>query len=226
MGLKEMLKRLAKVVAILIIIAVFAIGCGRGQSQTGIWTKFSDMQLPPDIELTNPWTAEGIFKKYLVYRGVLRFQTGGTSTGLFIHPEERFDNEVGSTAEVRMKLLGESKTGHEINVFLLQDGSLEGKVLFFNDRIEIYDQNDLEATYKMDTTDRFHTYRLAIAKHSLEVYVDGGRVSSVTLNNPVSNKMVLFGDASEREGEDINAQIDYIAYSVKGAMAPWREAIK
>ncbi|MFC1990740.1 hypothetical protein ACFLU9_01140 [Chloroflexota bacterium] len=192
----------------------------------GIWTKFNWMQVSPDTEAVSPWQVAGVFETKFASGGILTIETRGTSTGLFTHPEDKFDNAVGSTVEIKMKLLEGPKTDHDASLFSLQDGTREGKISFFNDRIEIRDRNDLKATHDMDTTNGFHIYRLTLVKDKLEVYVDGEKVASVILNTHVTNKALFFGDGSIKEGENLGVQIDYIAYSVDGAIAPEETVIQ
>ncbi len=186
----------------------------------GIWTKFSAMEVLPEAESVRPWTTGGRFETEVASGGVLTIKTSGNATGFLIQPEERFDNAVGTTAEIKLKLVKGAKTDHDASLFSLQDGTFEGKVCFFSRRIEIYDQNTLQATCNVDTTSGFHTYRLCIVKGNFVVYVDGQMFASVTLVNQVPNKAIFFGDFSMGQEENISAQIDYVAYSVKGALAP------
>ena len=136
------------------------------------------------------------------------------------YPIDSFDNATGATAEVKMKILEAPAAGSDGAMFSLIDGSREGKISFYDDRIYIRDSNELKKTYKMDTTDDFHIYRLAIIGRTLKVYVDGAEVASVVLSGTNPDKKILFGDLSNKEGENINAQVEYLAYSVAGALAP------
>ncbi|MFC1990599.1 hypothetical protein ACFLU9_00405, partial [Chloroflexota bacterium] len=174
----------------------------------------------PDTEAVNPLQVAGVFETKFASEGILTIETRGNSPGLFTHPEDKFDNAVGSTVEIKMKLLQGPKTDHDASLFSLQDDTREGKISFFNDRIEIRDQNTLKATHKLDTADGFHIYRLTLVRDRFKVYVDGKKIVSVTLNNRVSNKALFFGDGSIKEGENLGVQIDYIAYSVAGTTVP------
>ncbi|MFC1990574.1 hypothetical protein ACFLU9_00275 [Chloroflexota bacterium] len=194
-------------------------------SDTSMWTIFSEMQVSLENDPTSQWQVSGTFADKTASAGILYIKTNGTLTGLFTHPEERFDNAVGSTVEIKMKLLEGPATDHDASLFSLQDGMREGKISFFSDRIEIRDQNTLRTTHKMDTGDGFHIYRLALVKDTFDVYVDGERVASITLGSQISNKVVIFGDGSIGQGENIGAQIEYIAYSIEGSVTPEGEAV-
>ena len=119
-----------------------------------------------------------------------------------------------------MKILEAPTTGWQGIMFSVIDGKREGKLCFFSDHIEIRDQNELRVKHPMDTGDDFHTYRITILRNIMQVSVDGKEVATVTLSNQVAGKAVLFGDFSDTPGENVNAQVEYLAYSVKGAMAP------
>lgn len=209
------------------MITLLSAGCASTpQSQTENWTKLSDMSLAPDVEPESPWTMNGNgLEVFNVNQGQLTIQTVGTSVGSLTHPEERFDNNVGTTLEIKLKLMAGPTVDHDASLFSLQDGVREGKISFFNDRIEVRDQNDLKETHEMNTTGEFHIYRLVIVRNILEVFVDGEIIASITLDKVTTNKVILFGDVSQKEGENINAEIDYIAYSTEGAKTPLGESI-
>ena len=147
-------------------------------------------------------------------------KTKGTERDRFGAGDEALDNTVGSTVEVRLKLITGPQSGINGAMLALQDGRREGKLSFFDTRIEIIDKNELRAKHLMDTTDGFHTYRMAIMGNTMEVYVDGNRVASVGLGYPVTGKRVLFGDYSDMTGENADMQVHYVAYSVERALRP------
>ena len=192
----------------------------------GIWTELTDMDVLPDMPLSSHWTCEGTFAVKSVAGGVLTLETRGhQATGNLVQEVPQFSNTAGSTAEVKMRLLEAPTTGFQGMMFSLIDGKREGKISFHPDQIKIRDQNDVVAIYPMDTGDDFHTYRMALVKDTLEVYVDGERVASALLSREVTAKRILFGDFSPEVGENMIAQVDYLAYSVEGAVTPEGTAV-
>jgi outer membrane murein-binding lipoprotein Lpp len=170
-------------------------------------------------EKTGEWTEA---------RWGLTLDTTGTGTdpagtGYLI---EGFDNNKGSTAEVKMRISEAPASGSDGAMFSLIDGKREGKISFYDDHINIRDQNEIKAVHWMDTTDDFHTYRIAIVGDTLKLFVDGDKVASVTLSGSSSDKKILFGDLSASEAENLNAQVEYLAYSIEGAMEPHGESVK
>ena len=161
--------------------------------EIGLWTRF--------------------FKSFLI-------KTKGRGIQNIILPEERLDNSKGATVELKMRLSEAPLSGREGAILSLLDGRREGKVSFFQDRLEIRDSNELKAVYRMNPLDGWHIYRLAVVSELLEFYVDGEKVASVTLSNPVGEKKILLGDFSGETGENMNATIDYLAYTVAGALPP------
>jgi hypothetical protein len=185
-----------------------------------MWSKESDMVVLPDRESPRPWGPGGSFDVWQVSDGIFTIKTGGTNTGFLAQGEDGFDNDTGSTVEVKLKLLDASLHGFQGACIALQNGEREGKLSFYPDHIIIRDANTEKASFEMDTMDDFHIYRLAIIEDTLRVYVDGEEVAGVALKNEVNNKAVIFGDLSQEEDENIYAEIDYLAYSAEGAFAP------
>ena len=164
-------------------------------------------------EQTIPWTwTKGGF----VIRTVGK-ENEPAGTG---YPIKEFDNSLGSTLEVKMRILEAPASGFNGGALSLIDGQREGKLSFFNDRIEIRDVNDFRQAYEIDTNDDFHVYRLTIAGDTLKAYVDGMEVAVVTLANSNKERKILFGDFSPEEGENMYAQVEYLAYYVGGAVSP------
>lgn len=180
-------------------------------------TKFSDMRTPPNEERISPWSKHGNFEVAEVSNSKLKLKTTGSNTGLFSHGEGQFDNEVGVTVEVKMKLISASSHGFQGACISVQDGLREAKVTFYPDHISVRDQNAEKATYPMNTMDYFHVYRLAMIRDKLNVYVDGELAASIILENVVKERVVIIGDLSQEDEENIDAVIDYIAYTASGA---------
>ncbi|MBU2008481.1 MAG: hypothetical protein KJ624_01320 [Chloroflexi bacterium] len=190
-----------------------------------IWTMFTDMQMSPDAPPA-AWAGNGTFSVKSVVDGVLTVATRGTDLGHFSQLVPEFDNAVGSTAEVRLKLLDGPKTDSDGAMLSISDGLREAKIAFFTDHINILDQSEFKRFSWMDTTDDFHTYRIAIIGDSLRVYVDGAEVAAATLRQQATGRQVLFGDFSTSAGENMGVRVDYLAYSVNGAKAPDGSSIK
>jgi len=183
-------------------------------------TKFSDMRVPPDEEQVSPWGVNGTFAVKEASKGLVTIRTTGNSIGHFTHTDSRFSNDLGLTIELKMKLLEASERGFQGACIAIQNGARECKITFYPDHISIRDVNTEKATHMMDTTDDFHIYRLVVVKDTARFYVDGELVASVTLSSDISSKLLMFGDLSTEEGENIHAQIDYIAYTAGGAFEP------
>ncbi len=149
-------------------------------------------------------------------------KTSADQESLFTWDDQSINNEVGTTAEVRLRIVKGPTTGKLGMIFSIEDGIREGKVSFFDHHIEMLDQNEVRVVYWMDTGEDLHTYRLTLVKDRLELYVDGERIAVTTLTserNLAVGKIVL-GDIGNRTGENVLAEIEYLAYSPGGAFAP------
>jgi hypothetical protein len=208
---------------VLSLLLLTTTGCGGGgEQEEGIgWTKFSNMEVLPDLEVESPWTSGGGFLTKEVSRGILIFETEGKGLGFFEHPDDSLNNGIGTTAEIKMKFLKcpGKMDYHDAAIFGIQDGTKEGKLAFLSDMIAIYDMNKQRETYPIDTS-AFHTYRICILGDTMDIYVDGKLATSTTLSERVSGKKVFFGDYHPEEGENIKAQIKYVGYSTSGAFSP------
>ncbi len=103
-----------------------------------------------------PWTC-----KLLPFEGqILTISTPGEpekeNLGLSL---AKFDNELGSTAEVKARFLEAPTTGYDGAVFSLLDGAREAKLSFYPDRVTILDQNEVVGSCPIDTGDGFHICR-------------------------------------------------------------------
>jgi len=136
-----------------------------------------------------------------------------------------FDNEVGSTTEVKVRILQAPSSGWDGAMFSLLDGKREGKIRFFANRIDIGERNGLKTMHFMNTRDTFHAYRITIVRDLMKVYVDGKEVASVVLTDQVEGREILFGDFSNKEWENMDAQIEYLAYFTGGALQPDGEPV-
>ncbi|MBL9148811.1 MAG: hypothetical protein JNM94_08980 [Phycisphaerae bacterium] len=88
------------------------------------------------------------------------------------------------------------RTGYYVN---LADKSGKFAALgIASDRIllQTLDQNWSDQTYLMDTTNAFHTYRLAFSGSTVAVFVDGRQVLSDTVGSGATPNQVIFGDVS------------------------------
>lgn len=173
------------------------------------WTKFFDMEGPPKCNIA------GDFKPRDVSNGTLTMRTTGTQTGYYYIQDDSLNNLNGTTAEIRVKF---GATPSDIGIrdaamFAIRDGAREGKIAFARDRILVFDQNKLLNAYPVNTG-QYQVYRIDIIENVLEVHVNGDLVASETLSNAVSAKgMITFGDLDGEEGRNLDASIDYLAYS-------------
>jgi len=178
------------------------------------------MSLLPESEPSNPWLPSGSFLTKELSNGTLTLETTNSNPGFYSLSEEGFNNASGSTAEINVRLFNTPDSDHDACLFHLHDGSRAAKISFFNNRIEIFDNNSLKSTYYMDTTNDFHTYRLTIILNTFNLFVDGSLASSLSLDDPISDKSIMFGDGSITQNQNFKAQVNYIAYSTLGAFSP------
>lgn len=209
---------------VLPLLSFTITGClgetGEEEIGTG-WTKFSNMEVFPDEESDSPWTVNGNFVTKSISEGKLTLETRGATVGFLSQSNSSFDNAVGTTVEIRFRVIKgitnpEDRDGF---IFSFQDGTYEGKLSFMSDKLLIYDGNTLKEEYPMNTRG-FHTYRMTIVGSTFTTYVDGRQVATVTLQNRVGNKQVIFGDGLPKPGANFKAEIAYMGYSVVGAYSP------
>ncbi len=105
-----------------------------------------------------------------VVDGGLRIADEGTVKGelIFFTRGWGIEPELGATVEVSLKVASCSAPAGV--ALLVADGKHEECLTFYPDRVASH-KTDLAVT--MDTTDRFHTYRVSIAGDDLRLWVDG-----------------------------------------------------
>jgi hypothetical protein len=153
--------------------------------------------------------------------GDLTIETSGTDAGFIECPDEAINDEVGTAAEVKLKVLSAPKEQdqHDGAIFVIQDGKTEGKLAFFMDRVEFFDTNNPLGYYPINTTNKFHTYKLTLLCNTFTVYIDGKKVFSAKLASEMPRKKIMFGDFSSRTGENFHIQVKYLVYSTEGVLA-------
>lgn len=217
--------------AVSIILLLLPVGCDKlGGSDTDLterekmgirdegWTKFSDMSVDPAEEETKPWVKQGDPNSIEIKNGILSIETDGTATGFYTIGDDRIDNEPGTTVEIRIRVLKTptDPAHHDAAILTLQNGTWEGKLAFFPDRIIVYDKNVPIEEYGVDTTE-FHTYRMLVFRDNIDVYLDGELVISSLLSNQVKGKRIFFGDLNPTDNQNIKAAVSYVCYRTWGA---------
>ncbi|HIE50569.1 MAG TPA: exo-alpha-sialidase [Armatimonadetes bacterium] len=101
-------------------------------------------------------------KLHVVDRGTEKTQLRFYSRRWYAHPK------LGAVAEVRLRVV--SCSGPAGVVLLMADGVHEAGLTFYPDRVEFH---RLGLSYRLDTTDDFHIYRLEVKAQDLRLWVDG-----------------------------------------------------
>jgi hypothetical protein len=120
-----------------------------------------------------------------------------------------------------MRIVDAAQKSQDEAMLSIQDGSREAKVGFFGTHVDLFDQNDLQAGYRI-SPDAFHIYRLAVVRDIAHLYVDGALVAVGRLKHkvPVTKHIILLGNYSPNVRGGLIAEMDYIGYSTEGAFAP------
>jgi hypothetical protein len=130
-------------------------------------------------------------------------------------------NSVGTTLEARVKV---ESAGSDCALYLvIRDGTYYEGIKFYTDRIETYVDPSI-GTYFLDTTDKYHTYRLTAKNNDFMVYVDGVLKLNGTgkFDNLYAANLIQFGDTAgpslpQHKGR---THWDYIKFNNSGAFIP------
>ncbi len=144
----------------------------------------------------------------------LRIIDSGTDSGNlhFYAISWRARPEDGAVVEGRIKLINNtSRSGAFLHA---SDGVHETSITLFPDYLSINLENEEEFRHEMNTTDAFHTYRLAVRNTDCCVWVDGTLVFDGTgkFTTPAysGRNRVMFGSCSSAaESEALYADVRY-----------------
>lgn len=180
------------------------------------WTKEYDGAAEPNSGGNYNWTLVGT--DHASSDGnILTINTvgkGGVACYYTQAPDVNFDN--GFTLEFRAKVIAIEGDWMGVEI---RDGTQSEAALFyfFADRVQL---NSYGATeYLMNTTDKFHIYRITVSGTTIKLYVDGIRRITDTVSASASD-LVIFGDARTATGKNQNVQIDYLNYKLGAAITP------
>ena len=167
---------------------------------TPVWTKGD---FTADIEEISP-------------AGFLHLVSNDNGEATYLRTESGIDNAVGTTIELRVKMISGYTFADQIDVMGLElrDGVRSVWLDIFSDAIATKGE-----TYEMDTTDDYHVYHMTRLGTTLKVYVDG--VLRITDNTSWvgAQKHVLF-TGGYWYGGSVESSWDYVYYSTGGAFVP------
>ncbi|MEA3364771.1 MAG: sialidase family protein [Candidatus Hydrogenedentes bacterium] len=181
------------------------------------WDGVYDAKDTPMASVPSWRESVGANTEYKIEEEGLRVIDGGTESGNLhcyaiawrARPEE------GAIVEGRIKLINNtSRSG----VFLhASDGVHETSITLFPDYLSVNLENDEEFRHKMNTTDGFHIYRLAVRNTDSYVWVDGTLVFDGTakFTQPAysGRNRVMFGSCSSAaESEAVYADVRYATF--------------
>lgn len=124
-------------------------------------------------------------------------------------------SDTGFILETRVKVVSSSNFEDCVVAIELGSGTKFGELIFYEDRITIWDGQNTLSTYTMDTTDDYHVYRVTISNDVMTVYVDSIRKMQSTLVGDTSSGTILFF-GSFNTGT-IEHYWDYVYYSTDGS---------
>jgi len=176
------------------------------------WTKEYDGAAEPDSGGDYDWSRDG--QDWASSDGdILTLNTVGQGTGYCTYikyPDVDFNS--GFTLEARVKIIAVESTGRLL--IGIQDGTQDEhtNLGIYDDRVAIGG-----ITFNMDTTDGFHIYRITVSGTTIKLYINSIlRITAAVHSASVGNK-VFFGEVSNTDGLNVNAQIDYLNYKLDEA---------
>lgn len=131
--------------------------------------------------------------------------------------------EDGAVVEGRIKLIDNtSRSGAFLHA---SNGAHETSITLFPGYLSVNLENDEESRHEMDTTDGFHTYRLAVRNTDCYVWVDGALVFDGTgkFTKPAHSgrNRVMFGSCSSAaESEAVYADVRYVVFGEPPPLPP------
>jgi len=122
--------------------------------------------------------------------------------------------EVGTTVECRVRVVRGVAPDKPATLLRFGNGAYALSLYLFPDKI------DVGQAHALDTTDRFHTYRMTLVGNEAKVYLDGDPQPVIsTTANPDPSNAIFFGDASNSYVGGEN-QWDYIRWTNAGSHPP------
>ena len=196
----------------------YPLGEPSSASYLNLWlTRYEADQLP--TAAIPVWTKVGGFTadtEEISPAGFLHLVSNDSGEATYSQNESGIDNAVGTTIELRVKMISGYTFADQINSMSLElrDGVRQVWLDIYSDAIATKGE-----TYEMDTTDDYHIYRVTVKGTETKVYVDG--VLRITDNTSWAGaqKYVLFTGGSWYEGS-IESSWDYVYYRTDGAFAP------
>lgn len=123
-------------------------------------------------------------------------------------------NATGWTAEVRLKVDESAGTDGRVQLVTPDTSYYSGIRWTGNEVREIWSG----ASYTMNTTDKFHVYRITVQGNQCKIYVDGvERISTTISTSSAGDPYFRFGDEAGPNGK---AQWDYVRFYTGGAVVP------
>ncbi len=214
--------------ALLVTGTVFLAAPGRfGMAADGKWSP------PPPTTWFCEYTADAVPDKAVprwvpslkpntertVEQGVLRIVDSGKRSGeLHCYRRSwRVDPSAGGLVEARVKVI--ANDGRSGICILVADGEHEVGLTLYPDRVAV---ESLGITHKMQTTDDYHVYRIAVRRDDFHLWVDGKSVIDGTgrHTHPAhsSRNCVSFGSISSAAQSE--ALWDFVRYASYGRLNP------
>lgn len=130
-----------------------------------------------------------------------------------------FVSTTGYTIEARKRVMAiEGGTNATFSTAIdFRDDVRDEMLDFWTDKIRLHYSG---ASYNMDTTNDFHTYRITVSGIDIKVYVDGTLAITATMSLAAAGGYVQFGDMHGSYGYNSNVIWDYVNYNNTGAFAP------
>ena len=189
------------------------------------WDGIYDATDTPMASIPSWRESMGPNTEYILEEEGLRIIDRGTESGNlhFYSMSWRARPEDGAVVEGHIKLVDNtSRAGAFLHA---SDGAHETSVTLYPGYISVHIGDDEEIRHEMDTTDRFHTYRLAIRGNDFLVWVDGELVIDGTgrLTVPAygGRNRVMFGSCSSAAiSEAVYADVRFVAFGEPPPVPP------
>jgi hypothetical protein len=127
-------------------------------------------------------------------------------------------NAIGFTLEAKVKI---EDIGPNSDLFLfVRDGTYYEGIQFFKNKIQGWFDSSL--VYYLNTTDRFHIYRITAKENDFMVYVDGHVCINGTdkYGGSTSGNVAQFGDTTDSSTYMSWSYWDYVRFNTSGVLEP------
>jgi hypothetical protein len=152
------------------------------------------------------------------YGGVLNLNTTSENAYWWYNYNWSASNAIGFTLEAKVKI---EDIGPNSDLFLfVRDGTYYEGIQFFENKIQGWYDSSL--IYYMNTTDRFHIYRIAAKENDFMVYVDGHVCinGSDKYGGSTSSNVAQFGDTTDSSSYMSWSYWDYVRFNTTGILEP------